>query len=246
MPLVGCWLLGGFVVQVIVGLLDLKGGNATGGNTFLFFSAFFMLVSGLEMLLKYNAIQAGTPLDGRIDGYVWSALTIVVWLWTPAFWSKFSLLSIIVVLLDIVEDRLALGRQLGADHTINLTQVMDVTDSIRQALRGLLADIVFEMTGQASVVTTALNAVKKGGKLVAVSIYHAESSIPMIDVVRKQLTINGSICYTYDEFAHCIHLLQSGKVKVAPLVSHRFALAETEQALEVINAKKAMKVLLHT
>ncbi|HCC36189.1 MAG TPA: hypothetical protein DEQ14_00445 [Treponema sp.] len=108
MPLIGCWLLGGFVIQIVVALLDLKSGNLTGGNTFLFFSAFFMLVSGLEMLLKYNAIQAGAPLDGRIDGYVWSALTIVVWLWTPAFWSKFSLLSIIVVLLDIALPFIAL------------------------------------------------------------------------------------------------------------------------------------------
>jgi succinate-acetate transporter protein len=67
-----------------------------------------MLVSGLEMLLKYNAIKAGAPLDGRVDGYVWSVLTIVVWLWTPAFFAKFSLLSGIVVLLDIALPCIAL------------------------------------------------------------------------------------------------------------------------------------------
>jgi hypothetical protein len=108
MPLIGCWLLGRFVIQFVVALLDLKGGNLAGGNTFLFFCAFFMLVSGLEMLLKYNAIKAGAPLDGRVDGYVWSALTIVVWLWTPAFCAKFSLLSIVVVLLDIALPFIAL------------------------------------------------------------------------------------------------------------------------------------------
>ena len=101
LPLMGCWLLGGFVIQLVVAILDLKGQNATGGNTFLFFSAFFMLVGGLEMFLKYNAIMAGTPLDGRIDGYAWAVLTVVVLLWTPAFFQKFGLLSIIVLLLDI-------------------------------------------------------------------------------------------------------------------------------------------------
>jgi succinate-acetate transporter protein len=109
MPLIGCWLLGGFAVQIVVALLDLKGGNATGGNTFLYFSAFFMLVSGLEMLLKYNAIGSGSPLDGRVDGYAWAALTIVVWLWTPAFFSKFSLLSVIVILLDAALPFIALN-----------------------------------------------------------------------------------------------------------------------------------------
>jgi hypothetical protein len=108
MPLIGCWLLGGFVIQFVVALLDLKSGNQPGGNTFLFFSAFFMLASGLEMLLKYRAITAGVPLDGRIDGYAWSVLTITIWLWTPAFFAKFSLLSLVVALLDIALPIIAL------------------------------------------------------------------------------------------------------------------------------------------
>ena len=101
MPLIGCWLLGGFAVQLVVGLLDLKGGNYAGGNTFLFFSAFFMLVGGLEMFVKYRAIAAGTPADTRIDGYAWLALTLVVYLWTPAFLKKFNLLSLVVLALDV-------------------------------------------------------------------------------------------------------------------------------------------------
>lgn len=109
MPLIGCWLLGGFAVQVIVALLDLKGGNHTGGNTFLFFSAFFMLVSGLEMLLKYKALTGGAPLDGRVDGYAWGILTLVMFLWSPAFFTKFNLLSVIVLLLDIALPFLALA-----------------------------------------------------------------------------------------------------------------------------------------
>lgn len=109
MPLIGCWLLGGFAVQIVVALLDLKGGNLTGGNTFLFFSAFFMLVSGLEMIFKYKAIVDGAPLDGRVDGYAWAVLTVVVWLWTPAFFAKFSLLSVIVALLDVALPFIALS-----------------------------------------------------------------------------------------------------------------------------------------
>ena len=108
LPLVACWLFGGFVIQLIVALLDLKGGNNTGGNTFLFFSAFFMLTGGLEMLMKYNAIMAGTPLEAVVDGYAWVILTLVLWLWTPAFFTKFNLLSIIVGLLDVALPFIAL------------------------------------------------------------------------------------------------------------------------------------------
>lgn len=97
MPLLGCYLLGGFVIQIVVALLDLKSGNAAGGNTFLYFSAYFMLVSGIEMLLKYYS----PGLDTRIDGFAWLALLLVVALWTPAFFKSPGLLFIIVCVLNI-------------------------------------------------------------------------------------------------------------------------------------------------
>ncbi|MDR0783745.1 MAG: hypothetical protein LBE83_08330 [Propionibacteriaceae bacterium] len=107
LALLGCWLLGGFVVQLIVALLDLKSNNTAGGNTFMFFAAFFMLAGGLEMFFKSGAIKIaeGVPLDTRIDGFAWLALTLVLWTWTPAFvsfkYKKFNLLSIIILALDV-------------------------------------------------------------------------------------------------------------------------------------------------
>ncbi|MCK8059145.1 MULTISPECIES: acetate uptake transporter family protein [unclassified Fusibacter] len=101
LPLLGIWLIGGFVVQFVVGLLDLKSGNMTGGNTFLFFSAFFMLVGGLEMIMKFNMINKGITFDAHIDGWAWLVLTIAIILWTPAFFKSTRLLTIIVLLLDV-------------------------------------------------------------------------------------------------------------------------------------------------
>ena len=101
LPLLGIWLLGGFVVQLVVALIDLKGGNTTGGNTFLFFSAFFMLVGGLEMITKFLMATNNIALDARIDGWAWLVLTIVVMLWTPAFLKTPLVLSLIVFAFDI-------------------------------------------------------------------------------------------------------------------------------------------------
>ncbi|MEI6856937.1 MAG: hypothetical protein V5784_05430 [Psychrilyobacter sp.] len=101
MPLLGVWLLGGFVVQFVVALLDLKQGNNTGGNTFLFFSAFFMLVSGMGMIMKFNMIQKGIVFDARIDGWAWMVLTLSLILWTPAFFKSTRLLTIVILALDV-------------------------------------------------------------------------------------------------------------------------------------------------
>jgi len=145
MPLVGCWLLGGFAVQIVVALLDLKGGNHTGGNTFLFFSAFFMLVGGLEMFVKYSALTAGTPADGRIDGFAWIPLTFAILLWTPAFLKPFSLLSLVVLALD------------AALPFIVLTdlKVLPASFSVIPAYALLVAGLIALYLGAAQIVNTA-------------------------------------------------------------------------------------------
>jgi uncharacterized protein len=100
-PLLGCWLLGGFAVQVLVGIIDLKGGNTTGGNTFIFFSAFFMLVSGGEMILKFFMANCKIIMDAHIDGWAWLCIAIVMYLWTPAFFKANFFLTMIVLALDV-------------------------------------------------------------------------------------------------------------------------------------------------
>ena len=145
LPLIGCWLLGGFVVQIVVGLLDLKSNNHTGGNTFLFFSAFFMLVGGLEMFVKYHGISTGVVFDSRIDGYAWLALTIVVYLWTPAFLKSFGLLSLVVLALDVALPFIAL---------IDL-RVLPGTFSVVPAYALLAAALFAIYLGAAQIVNTA-------------------------------------------------------------------------------------------
>ncbi len=97
LPLLGCFLIGGFFIQLVVALLDLKAQNTAGGNTFLYFSAYFMLVSGAEMFLKYFC----GGLDTRIDGWAWLCLMLVVALWTPAFFKSPAILFLIVAVLNV-------------------------------------------------------------------------------------------------------------------------------------------------
>jgi len=101
-PLLGIWLLGGFVVQVIVGIIDLKSGQITGGNVMLFFGAFLMMVSGLEYILKYFAVVNQWPLDATIDGYGWLCLAIALIVWTPAFLKTTPMeMSLVIMGLDV-------------------------------------------------------------------------------------------------------------------------------------------------
>lgn len=100
-PLLGIWLLGGFIVQVIVGVMELNHGNLVGGNIFTFFSAFFMFVTGLELIFKFYAAQQGWKVDGRIDGWAWLALAIALLTWTPGYFKSPLSLFAAVIALDI-------------------------------------------------------------------------------------------------------------------------------------------------
>ena len=106
--LLGCWLIGGFVIQFVVGLIDLKNHNISGGNAFLFFSAFFMLVSGIEMITKFILANQGIAVDTTIDGWAWAALTLATFLWTPAFFKAPLPLTLVVIFLDIALPFIAL------------------------------------------------------------------------------------------------------------------------------------------
>jgi succinate-acetate transporter protein len=103
LPLLACWLFGGFLVQIVVGILELKEGNSTGGNVFTFFSAFFMLTGAMEFFVKYFAIayKWPIPLDAHIDGWAWLCLALVLLLWSPAYFKGTSILSTAILILEV-------------------------------------------------------------------------------------------------------------------------------------------------
>jgi len=101
-PVLGIWLLGGFVVQISVALIELKNGHVTGGNVFLFFSSFLMLVGGMEFIFKFFAAINGWKVDFTMDGWLWLPLFISLILWTPAYLKESSaIMSIVVLLIDV-------------------------------------------------------------------------------------------------------------------------------------------------
>lgn len=101
-------MIGGFVVQVIVGVLELLQGNKTGGNIFLFFSAFFMLVTGMEMIFNYFAGMHGWVTDPRLSGWAWLPLAVTLLMWTPAYFKSPLSLFFVILALDVAVPLVAL------------------------------------------------------------------------------------------------------------------------------------------
>ncbi len=101
-PLIGFWMLGGFVVQIIVALIELREGSMAGGNVFTIFAAFFMLVGAFEFTFKYFAGLNGWPIDATIDGYAWAVLAMALIIFTPTYLKETpALFGIFILIIDV-------------------------------------------------------------------------------------------------------------------------------------------------
>lgn len=105
LPLLSAWLIGGGIVQYTVAVMELKDHNMTGGNVFLFFSAFFMFGAALSVLAKYlmlSGIIGTVKPESMVEGFCWMAGAAFLTAVTPAYLKSPLPLFLIVLLLDIV------------------------------------------------------------------------------------------------------------------------------------------------
>lgn len=101
-PVLAFWFIGGGIIQVSVGIMELRNGVFKSGNVMLLFGAFFMFVGAAGMLGKYLLVQNGLPIDPRIEGYAWLVCALVLIGWTPGYFKNTPLaLTAIVLLVDI-------------------------------------------------------------------------------------------------------------------------------------------------
>lgn len=85
MMLLGVYCVCAFIPQFIAGLLEMRNGVILGGNVFMFFSAFFMLATGLKFIFEGIFHSLGWHMSVVLDGWAWLALTVGLILWTPAY-----------------------------------------------------------------------------------------------------------------------------------------------------------------
>ena len=102
-------------------------------------------------------------------------------------------------------------------------------------------DLVVETAGTAAAVPHALDLVRPGGRVVLTGQPHEPSTVGFFGVVRREVTILGSMIYQ-DEFPEAMRLLATGQVRAEPLVTHRFALDAIGEAFAAHRDPASIKV----
>ena len=109
-------------------------------------------------------------------------------------------------------------------------------------------DLVVEAAGATAAVETALTKVRRGGAVLLVGLPPHGQTVAMAadDTVNNDLTILGSFSYTAAAWRAVVTLLNSGQLRPGTLITHRYPLAEWEQAIAALRgaAGPRGKVLL--
>lgn len=148
-----------------------------------------------------------------------------------------------VCAVDLVESRLELAKNLGADKTLNASIGEVILESdINEWSKGYI-DVTFEAVGVPAVQEHALRMVRPGGKVILVGQSASPMKLSSLFVTRREIEIIGSLACLLD-FPIVIEMLDRGVIKGKPLITHRFKLEEVKKAYEMIENKEAIKVVL--
>merc|ERR1712020_89511 len=153
-----------------------------------------------------------------------------------------------VIITDIMENRLAVAKSMGATHTYKATReksAEEMAADVREMLGGQSPDVTIECSGVEASVRFGIMATKSGGCLVLVGLGKPEIVMPIVNAAVREVDIRGIFRYA-NCYPTAIAMVASGKVDVKPLITHRFKLEETLQAFETAKtgAGGAIKVMI--
>lgn len=153
-----------------------------------------------------------------------------------------------VVLTGTREARLAPARDLGADHAVNVGEVDDVVAHVTDLLGGR-PDLVVELAGTESAGRQAVELARRGGRVVLAGATSPgrELRVDLQEIVVGHKDIYGSVANPEWICERGLAMIARGQIDVSPLLTHRFALSEFDDAVEAFAERDggAFRVMLY-
>jgi len=136
-----------------------------------------------------------------------------------------------VIAVDIVPERLALAKELGADHVINSSEV-DAVEVIRELTGGLGVTASQETSGNPRARQQALECLRPFGRCCYVGIGGPAEIDFNRDVIFKVATIFGSWTFSKSELIEIERFFVETKAPLSKLITHRYPLDRAVEAFK--------------
>lgn len=140
-----------------------------------------------------------------------------------------------IIAVDGNNERLAMAKKLGADITLNFTEI-DVVDEIMKITGGRGVDSSIEALGLQSTFEQCLKILKPGGTLSSLGVYSEDLVIPMAHFASGlgDHTIRTALCPGGKErMRRLMNVIESGRVDLSEMVTHTYALDDIVEAYDL-------------
>jgi L-iditol 2-dehydrogenase len=134
---------------------------------------------------------------------------------------------------DLYPERLRIGSSFGLELTIDAARA-NVVEQVRELTGGRGADAVILAVGGNSLIRTAMDAARPGGRvLLFAQTQHGEALIDPAAICVDEKTLVGSYSASVDLQQESVRFVMNREMDLERLVSHRFPLSESPQALDL-------------
>ncbi|WP_110667042.1 Zn-dependent oxidoreductase [Salinicola halophilus] len=149
-----------------------------------------------------------------------------------------------VIVTDIIDERLATARELGASHVINGRET-DLETAVQEATAGEGIPLIADAACIPAMLPAMLRMACPAGRIGLLGFSPTPSDLIQLEVIKKELTLIGSRLNNR-KFPEVIEHIAAGRLDPKALISHRVALGEMPSAIELLDnhPEKARKVLV--
>jgi len=146
-----------------------------------------------------------------------------------------------IIAVDVFDGRLELAEKMGATQLINSTLV-DARSRIIETVGEAGLDVFIDNTGQPSIIEMGYALTKAQGRVVLVGVPRKGKEITIYSLpLHFGKTLNGSQggeSYPHLDIPRYYRLLESGKIKLKPLITEEFSLQDINVAIEGMRSGK--------
>ncbi|HVW04390.1 MAG TPA: alcohol dehydrogenase catalytic domain-containing protein [Vicinamibacterales bacterium] len=154
----------------------------------------------------------------------------------------------LIVAIDPVDARLDVARRFGANVTLNPDRV-DVVSAIKKMTDGRGVDVAIEALGRQETFEGALRSIRPGGTLSSLGVYSGKLVAPyeaFYAGLADQKIVTTLCPGGKERMRRLMAMIAHGRVDLTPLVTHRFALDDIHEALDLFSHQRdgVLKVVL--
>jgi L-iditol 2-dehydrogenase len=148
-----------------------------------------------------------------------------------------------LLMTDPADRNLEVSRQLLPAETIDIRAAG--ASARLEALAGSF-DAVFLTVGLASVVASALQLVRRAGRVISIALFEEPVPIDFNRLMIGEFTVRGSSMYVREDFQAAIDLIAAARYPLEPLITHRFDFAAIDAAMALAADRRdqPIKVML--